>query len=353
MKIAIFGSWKTEEKEQWRLHGDELKFRDACRLLGKKLICEGHTIIAGSTSKRTADFNFVEGAVEAYKKLKLQHHVVEVLRPADEGEPYKEWATQHPNAFLYHDFTEDKWPVAHLLTLFEADSVLVVGGAGYAYRASLAGLLAKKTIIPISSFGGAALKISKDIESRLGPLFIGHTAWIGQLRLPWSKKHVSLVLEILSHLNSPKVLLIHGRSQDWHVIKNFLQNQLSVEEPVVMGEVFGQGRALPEKFEQLAFSVRGAIAIATPDDKGVAVVDSNGALVAESQLSYRMRARQNIWLECGWLWGALGRDRLLLLTKGEVEIPSDLDGVEYYRYKVTPDEVFEQIRKFVEHLQKL
>lgn len=352
MRIVILGSWKTEKKEKWKLLGDEREFKNACRLLGEQLIRVGHTIIAGSTSERTADFNFVQGAIEAYKMLQLQRYVIEVLRPANEGEPYKEWANQYPNAFRYHDFPEDRWPVAHLLALLESDSVLVIGGADSSYHASLAGLVARKPIIPVASFGGAASRVSREVEARPYPLFIGRTEWIGQLRVPWSDQHVPHVLGILSHLNSPKILLIHGRSQDWRIVKNFLQNQLSLEEPIVMGEAFGQGRALPEKFEQLAFPVRGAIAIATPDDRGIAVVDSNSAPVAETQMNHRSRARQNVWLECGWFWGALGRDRLLLLTKGEVEIPSDLDGVEHYRYINTPMEVFEQVRQFVNHLQK-
>jgi predicted nucleotide-binding protein len=44
------------------------------------------------------------------------------------------------------------------------------------------------------------------------------------------------------------------------------------------------------------------------------------------------RARQNVIFEHGYLFGLLGRNRTCALLKGEVEFPSDLDGVIYEKY---------------------
>ncbi|WP_312865064.1 TIR domain-containing protein [Rhizobium leguminosarum] len=41
------------------------------------------------------------------------------------------------------------------------------------------------------------------------------------------------------------------------------------------------------------------------------------------------RARQNVIFERGYFAGKLGRGRVCLLRKGEVEIPSDLFGIIY------------------------
>ncbi|MNQ69236.1 putative nucleotide-binding protein containing TIR-like domain protein [compost metagenome] len=41
------------------------------------------------------------------------------------------------------------------------------------------------------------------------------------------------------------------------------------------------------------------------------------------------RARQNVIFELGFFAGKLGRGRVCLLRKGQVEIPSDLFGVIY------------------------
>ena len=41
------------------------------------------------------------------------------------------------------------------------------------------------------------------------------------------------------------------------------------------------------------------------------------------------RARQNVILELGYFLGALGRDRVCVLHKDKVELPSDIHGVLY------------------------
>jgi predicted nucleotide-binding protein len=65
----------------------------------------------------------------------------------------------------------------------------------------------------------------------------------------------------------------------------------------------------------------------------------------------RPRAWQNVWLEVGWFWGCLGRKRVLVMCKGNIEIPSDLQGLEYYRYSDTPTEAGDSIRDFVRQLR--
>ncbi|MDH8506261.1 nucleotide-binding protein, partial [Klebsiella pneumoniae] len=42
-----------------------------------------------------------------------------------------------------------------------------------------------------------------------------------------------------------------------------------------------------------------------------------------------MRARQNVLYELGYFAGKLGRGKVLVLRKGDIEIPSDLAGVLY------------------------
>lgn len=46
---------------------------------------------------------------------------------------------------------------------------------------------------------------------------------------------------------------------------------------------------------------------------------------------YNSRARQNVVLELGYFIGKLGRERVCPIYKGEIELPSDLDGVLYIR----------------------
>src|ERR1017187_1463767 len=66
----------------------------------------------------------------------------------------------------------------------------------------------------------------------------------------------------------------------------------------------------------------------------------------------RPRARQNVWLEVGGFWGRLGRNKVMVIRKANIEIPSDLQGLEYYSYNDTPEEAGDRIRAFVSRLQQ-
>jgi predicted nucleotide-binding protein len=100
---------------------------------------------------------------------------------------------------------------------------------------------------------------------------------------------------------------------------------------------------LPEKWENLASDVDAAIAIATPDEKG--------GQRTEPPSDYRPRARQNVWLEVGWFWGRLGRDKIMLLRKGNVDLPSDLQGLEYHSYReAPPGDARDHVREFIRRI---
>lgn len=47
----------------------------------------------------------------------------------------------------------------------------------------------------------------------------------------------------------------------------------------------------------------------------------------------KFRARQNVIFEHGYLIGKLGRDRVCALVDGDIEYPSDINGVVYISYQ--------------------
>ncbi|MFB9982649.1 TIR domain-containing protein [Mesorhizobium kowhaii] len=162
---------------------------------------------------------------------------------------------------------------------------------------------------------------------------------------PWSRHLLDSAFrsEGISRNEKPlTILLIHGRSPDWQDVRHWLSDTMMVN-VVVMKDEFGDGRALPEKFEQLAEGADGAIGLATPDDVG--------AFAAQSADGLALRARENVWIEYGWFWGRLGRSRVMLLHKGGVQVPSDLDGLEFYSYHSAPSERFEKVRMFLDILR--
>ena len=114
------------------------------------------------------------------------------------------------------------------------------------------------------------------------------------------------------------VFIIHGRDEGTkETVARFITKlQLN---PIILHEQPNQGQTIIEKFERHA-EVAFAIALLTPDDIG--------SLVGEEQ-SLKPRARQNVIFELGYFTGKLHRGRVCALTKGNVEIPSDYDGVLY------------------------
>lgn len=117
---------------------------------------------------------------------------------------------------------------------------------------------------------------------------------------------------------SNRVFVVHGHDEAaLHGLARFLE-KLGLE-AIVLREQPDQGRTIIEKFEASAAEVGFAVVLLTPDDLG-------GSVKSEAS---DPRARQNVVFELGYFAGKLGRGRVCLLRKGQVEIPSDLYGVIY------------------------
>lgn len=126
-----------------------------------------------------------------------------------------------------------------------------------------------------------------------------------------------------SVIDDKRVFIVHGHDDKikWDV-SNFLR-KLGLE-PVILHEQANQGKTIIEKLESET-DVRYGIILYTPCDKG-GTADCNFE-------SMRFRARQNVILEHGYLMGKLGRNRVCALLDGDIEKPSDIDGVLYVPYQ--------------------
>lgn len=117
-----------------------------------------------------------------------------------------------------------------------------------------------------------------------------------------------------------KVFIVHGHDTGpRESVARFLQ-RLDFE-PIILHERPNKGRTIITKFQQEAADVGFAIVLITPDDIGGAAPLVAGKL--------RSRARQNVIFELGFFVGVLGPERVTALIKGDVERPSDFDGVIY------------------------
>lgn len=122
----------------------------------------------------------------------------------------------------------------------------------------------------------------------------------------------------LVSVQTNKVFIVHGHDEGaLQGLARFLE-KLGLE-VIVLKEQPNEGRTIIEKYEIYAREVGFAVVLLTPDDLGAAITETE----------QNRRARQNVIFELGYFTGRLGRGRVCLLRKGDVEIPSDLFGVIY------------------------
>lgn len=117
---------------------------------------------------------------------------------------------------------------------------------------------------------------------------------------------------------SRKIFIVHGHDNDaLQTVARFI-SRIGLEE-IILAERPDGSRTVIEKFEAESGDASFALVLMTPDDAGNAVA---------SEIT-RLRARQNVLYELGYFAGKLGRGKVLVLKKGNIEIPSDLAGVLY------------------------
>ncbi|WP_217901920.1 TIR domain-containing protein [Pseudomonas lundensis] len=156
-------------------------------------------------------------------------------------------------------------------------------------------------------------------------IIAGVHGFTGQVLAPFARDYKSYVQAqpkslrpIQSYAPSNKVFIVHGHDEAaLQGLARFIE-RLHLK-PVVLREMPDQGQTIIEKFENES-DVAFAVVLLTPDDVGGK---------AESTSATNARARQNLIFELGYFTGKLGRGKVMLLKKGNPEIPSDLFGVLY------------------------
>lgn len=330
MRIGITGSWREKDRVRWALRSDFNSFKDACHQIGFEIGKTGATITVGSDTDFTAD----KYAVEGYLSNGTEGLSVRVVRPQKGSPPFPELYHRHPAAFVYLTGPTPTWRHTRQLFVGDLDALVTVGGGDGTYQAALELRLTRKRLVPVGAFGGASSRLLVEL---LGSGSFREADTFESLSNPWTPLLATQVVTVLRADRPSRVLLVHGHATDRIELEKWLQHQ-RLADPVVMGQQFTAGQTLPEKFEALASEADAAIALATPDDLAstVSMIDAS-----------RSRARQNVWVEVGWFWGRLGRNRVLLLVRGDVEIPSDLDGIEYHTYEKSVLELEARIQAFL------
>lgn len=133
----------------------------------------------------------------------------------------------------------------------------------------------------------------------------------------------SSAIEVVERMpENNKIYIVHGHDEEMKQTVARTLEKLGLE-PVILHEQTNRGRTIIEKFEDHSEDISFAIILLSPDDKGC---EANNFLE-----SAKLRARQNVILELGYFIGKLGRNRVLVLFKDEIDFehPSDFVGVLY------------------------
>lgn len=333
MKIAVFGS--DTGRHGWETF---------CYDLGKGLGGSRHTILVASDRPTTADRWIADGvlALGQTRRARIKVFVRRGRRrPFDLTKPpYQNSA----DAFDPYPARYKRLSPTHLQMAGEADIALVIGGSDSSYLVGLAAAHLGARLIPVATFGGAGERLWQDFDSDMNVKKPSARTWA---LLPGDPDRAceSICAEV-RHL--PKLMIVHGRATDYQVVAQVVKN-LGLVEPTVLKDVPGVGQTITSKLELAAGQADAAIAVFTPDDLGAPLLTGEGHPL--STTVEQLRARQNVNLEYGWFWGRLGRERILLLLKGALELGSDLHGLEYEVYEDSPAESKKAIEEFVVSLR--
>ncbi len=334
MKITVVGSYDdvlqkrnydeklTQAKNEINQARTRKCFENACIAIGEALAKGMHRlIVAHGERSETAEALALKG-----------------FQKASGGQVNR---FDHETCFQHHDDAKLK---AHLDAVEMSDAVILIGGADGTYASGLSALRRRKVMIPITVFGGSAKDLCsiKEIKKTL----VDPIRNLDLMSADWIKTLTDEISRVLSEF--PRVLIIHGRGDSGKELQKRIadesrknKNLHGVAEPQIM-DLKGRGAdSVPEVFEELASEVSAAIVIVTADDIGGSAKTSEKADdigsspksgeikivdVAARDLKLKPRARENVWVEVGWFWGRLGRERIFLWRKDEVELPSDLQG---------------------------
>lgn len=114
-----------------------------------------------------------------------------------------------------------------------------------------------------------------------------------------------------------KVFIVHGHDGELkEAVARVIERQGI--KPIILSEQVNRGATIIEKIEANS-DVNGAICLFTADDIGR----------GKNEAKENPRARQNVVFEAGYFVGKLGRENVVLISDGNIELPSDLQGVVY------------------------
>lgn len=134
-----------------------------------------------------------------------------------------------------------------------------------------------------------------------------------------------------------KIFVVHGHDIASRENLELILRRWSLT-PIVIQDMSSSGKSIIESLEEHVKSCRVGIVLMTPDDYGYAKSDKD-------KEDRKPRARQNVIFEMGMLIGWLGRKKVIIMKKGNLEKPSDIAGLIYLEYNSKPEEIKDKLRQ--------
>jgi len=144
---------------------------------------------------------------------------------------------------------------------------------------------------------------------------------------------------------SKNVFIVHGKDDKSKLELARMLEKLGFN-ATILHEQADKGRTIIEKLEEETIDIGYAFVILTPDDFGISAEIfpfSKDKEISIPVSEIKFRARQNVILELGYFIGKIGRNRVCCLYKGNVELPSDIHGILFKKFKDSVEECFKEI----------
>lgn len=147
------------------------------------------------------------------------------------------------------------------------------------------------------------------------------------LQLPALRTALTTLRNTLKAIDteSRDVFIVHGRDEAMRKDAQATLHRFGID-GIVLSEEMNKGQTIIEKFDRVARECGYAVVLFSPDDVG------GLRATGRAEQKTAPRARQNVILELGYFVGLLGREKVFVLVAGNIEKPSDFDGVVYETY---------------------
>ncbi|GAA4270993.1 nucleotide-binding protein [Aquimarina gracilis] len=311
MKILFQGGWKQKRD----LPENKLLVEEYCKYLAKKVAHSRHTIVL--TSNRDCDSLIAhEISKELDGKQELIKERVLFLLP--------DRTDKIPKLGTVHKFGKLKWwQEERTYIIQQVEALIAIGGGKGTSDCIQKAILANLPVFVSGQIDCLATETWKQRPANYKYIQENDTLFTEDLNTT-PDLFCEQIFEVLDKEpvseNSRNIFIVHGRD---HYERDKLVNILKKLDfhPIVLDKEPNTGLTIIEKLERDINNVGFGFILYTPDDIGGLKGDIPGP-----------RARQNVIFEHGYLFGLLGRNRTCALLKGEIEFPSDLNGVINEKY---------------------